>query len=32
MAEQALKKAQKSNLLPETASLEELIKLALKNI
>jgi Holliday junction DNA helicase RuvA len=32
MAEQALKKALKSNLLPETASLEELIKLALKNI
>lgn len=32
MAEQALKKALKSNSLTETSSLEELIKLALKNI
>lgn len=32
MAEQALKKAAKSNPLTETTSLEELIKLALKNI
>lgn len=32
MAEQAMKKALKSNPLSETTSLEELIKLALKNI